>query len=891
VDSLSKRVLEALETGGPGTADEVSRRQGVGAAAADVAGKLENLAALHQVKRSPRGAYYVPGHTTATGQGPAAGASADPPRSRASAQGAAVMVGDELVQPGRAFTNAELMRTFGCSNSGGMRRSTATNTLLIISHSSGTRDKQPYDDKWQDGVLLYTAMGMVGDQDLTRGQNVTLAQSESNGVMCLLFESPEQNQYVFVGRVVLASAPVEGRQPDATGVDRRVWLFPLRLADPQPKGAAPEPPAGSVKPARSAGTPTSAPAQAVAASVARQERHWAWDGTVAEFLATQESSLIEDLEAHHKRCCSELPVASNYTAWRGSVSALRAALRPAVVEFPSLGRAHVVFEYELPRERGRRPDVVLLAGQHVIVLEFKEYDHALPPHIDQVEAYARDLSEYHAASHGRKVVPVLVPTKCRQDSNTAGRVSIVSAMGLIDSVREWAQAAASEPALDASEWLNSDYVPLPSLVSAARTIFNHEPLPHIRRAESAGIPDTLASLEKIEASARRTGTSHLALVTGVPGSGKTLVGLQYVYQTHFGHEDEQGAVFLSGNGPLVKVLQHTLKSRVFVQDVLGFLKTYGGDNQVRPREHVWVFDEAQRAFDADLALEKRGVAISEPEDFLRLSERLDSWGLMIGLIGQGQEIHRGEEAGLGQWNDALAAMDRPWTVHCPPALAPSFSAAAEVQADEHLGLDATLRSHRAEDVHLWVASLLSGDLASAKRTSLGLLDAGFGVYVTREIEAARIYVRERYRDVAGARYGLLASARDRSLAYYGFLNDWNYTKNLRVGPWFADSPDSKYSCCALRETATEFQCQGLELDMPIVGWGGDLFWTDRGWEIKSSRRSSLKNPLQIRLNAYRVLLTRGRDGFIVFVPPEVEFDATHAALVRAGCVHLEKVAL
>ena len=621
------------------------------------------------------------------------------------------------------------------------------------------------------------------------------------------------------------------------------------------------------------------------------EQHWAWDGTVAEFLQTAETDLIAALEAHHKRCCGELPVASNYTAWRGSIAALRSALQAVTAESPEAGAFHLVFEYELPRERGRRPDVVLLARGRIGVLEFKEYSHALPPHIDQVAAYARDLSEYHGASHDRPVTPVLVLTHGSEEPHHEGEVLVTSGEGLLGVVRQVTKSAPVEPSLEAHAWLKSDYEPLPSLVSAARTIFKHEPLPHIRRAESAGIPKTLAALERIEATARDTDTSHLALVTGVPGSGKTLVGLQYVYQSHFGDTDHPGAVFLSGNGPLVDVLQYTLKSRVFVQDVLGFLKTYGGRNELLPRERVWVFDEAQRAFDSEMALEKRGVAVSEPEDFLRLSERSESWAFMVGLIGEGQEIHRGEEAGLGQWNDAIAVMNGPWTVHCPPELAPVFTAASEVCPDKHLGLDATLRSHRAEDVHKWVAHLLSGDLSTCKQLSAGLLSSGFEIYVTREVEAARLYARERYRDAVDARYGLLASARDKSLVYHGFLNNYTFTRNLRVGPWFADPVESKHSCCALRETATEFQCQGLELDMPIIGWGDDLFWTDRGWEIKSSRRSSLKNPRQIRMNAYRVLLTRGRDGFIVFVPPESDFDATYHALVRAGCVHLETIAL
>jgi hypothetical protein len=567
---------------------------------------------------------------------------------------------------------------------------------------------------------------------------------------------------------------------------------------------------------------------------------------------------------------------------------MRTALLLLEDENPGVSDWLIVHEYELPRERGRRPDVVVLADGVVIVLEFKEYDVPMPAHIDQVEAYARDLSEYHRASHDRPIRAVLVPTRYKGCPSKSGATTIVGAPHLAGALAEAAVVSEAAPPLELTDWLESDYAPLPSLVNAARIIFNHEPLPHIRRAESAGIPQTLAALDAITVKAHQKQQSHLALVTGIPGAGKTLVGLQYVYGTHFGEgQDDQRAVFLSGNGPLVKVLQHTLKSRVFVQDVLGFLKTYGAAGKAMPNEHIWVFDEAQRAFDADMAREKRGAAISEPEDFLRLGERLDSWAVMVGLIGEGQEINRGEEAGLRQWNDALGVMDKPWIVHCPEALAPMFSSAAQVLSDELLNLDVTLRSHRAESTHLWVAQLLAGNLEECKRLSRELKGQGFEMYVTRDIEAARLYVRERYRGATDARYGLLASSKARNLLSYGFTNEYQYTKNMRVGPWFADPPESSYSCCALRDTATEFQCQGLELDMPIIGWGHDLWWTGSGWDC--STRYHVKDPRQIRLNAYRVLLTRGRDGFIVFVPPEPTYDGVFHALESAGCSSLSRV--
>ena len=297
----------------------------------------------------------------------------------------------------------------------------------------------------------------------------------------------------------------------------------------------------------------------------------------------------------------------------------------------------------------------------------------------------------------------------------------------------------AEP-IDAAAWLDADYSPLPSLVTAARRIFDHEPLPHIRRAQSAGIPQTLAYLTAIAEEARASGGLHLALVTGVPGSGKTLVGLQFVYQTHFAADavTRQQAVFLSGNGPLVQVLQYALQSRAFVQDVHGFLKHHGGGRSQVPQEHIWVYDEAQRAWDATQVQEKRGHPTSEPEDFLRIGAR-KSWALMVGLIGEGQEIHVGEEAGLALWNEAIARMPEPWVVHCPAKIAHVFRDATAIHTSHRLDLTVSLRTHLAEDVQDWVASLLEGRLGEAARLAYAghlLTENGHGLIVQADLSPA-----------------------------------------------------------------------------------------------------------------------------------------------------------
>lgn len=607
-----------------------------------------------------------------------------------------------------------------------------------------------------------------------------------------------------------------------------------------------------------------------------------WYGTVSEFLALGHAALLAALHNRHFKVMGMQADGGQMAAWRGEYAILTTVLGGIVRSVSRASNWVVVFEYELPRERGRRPDVVILTGSQVLVLEFKESSLLLRAHVDQVAAYARDLREYHAASHDKLVDPVLVLTRGADQRREIGEVTVVNPEGLREAIAGLERRAPDEP-IDGEAWINADYSPLPSLVSAARRIFEHEPLPQIRKAQSAGIPETINQLVAAANRARVERELHLALVTGVPGSGKTLVGLQFVYDNYFGDTGGQrSAVFLSGNGPLVDVLQYALKSRIFVQDVHGFLKQYGGTSGRTPEEHVWVYDEAQRAWDAKQVFKKRNHDLSEPEDFLLIGSRKRSWALMVGLIGEGQEIHVGEEAGLAQWNDAIKKSGEPWIVHCPGKVASLFSAANRLETSEALNLDISLRTHLAEDVQNWVRALLDGRLDSAAAFSEKMVKQGYRLYVTRDLQRATGYARERYRSEEDKRYGLLGSSKAR-LNSFGIPTDYFSTRRMRLGPWYYDDPQSARSCCRLDSAATEFQCQGLELDLPIVGWGVDLHWDGGVWQSRPPRQSYAANPHQLRLNSYRVLLTRGRDGSVLFVPDGGrDFDADYAALVTAG---------
>lgn len=647
-----------------------------------------------------------------------------------------------------------------------------------------------------------------------------------------------------------------------------------------------------------------------------------WFGSIRSFLTISKNDWIGSLKDHHQHCMNSPSDQSQIFAWEHSFEILQQALTNIIQQKPVIETFTIIFEYELPRERGRRPDVVIL-GPSIFVLEFKDYAKLLAAHSDQVAAYARDLKHYHAASHHYSVQPFLILARAKDLVQRDEEVLVVSPDHIAEIFSDDTKAE-SGSLIDPLSWLHAEYAPLPSLIQAARTIWEQQPLPQIRRAQSAGIPQTIAELIAIAKEAQAQNELHLALVTGVPGAGKTLVGIQLVYENHlesmpvlvsphptnpsaFDASQPNGApivadsgsisygkqkskpqnnhhntaVFLSGNGPLVKVLQHALKNSIFVQDVHGFLKEYGGTTSKIPREHIWVYDEAQRAWDADRVNEKRGHATSEPEDFLRIAERMNSWALMVALIGEGQEIHLGEESGLPQWNDALSTMQKSCIVHCPAKIADAFPAAKKLVTNNVLDLSISLRSHLAEDVAQWVTALLEGDLVNAKVLAERVISQGFDVYVTQDINVATNYVKERYHGQEDKRYGLLASSKAKNLPRWGIHNEFNYTKNMREGPWYNDPPSSFSSCCALRDVATEFSCQGLELDFPIICWGDDFIWAGE-WKSPPAKRSKARDPHRLRVNSYRVLLTRGRDGFFIYVPQELEMRTTYEALVAGG---------
>ena len=249
---------------------------------------------------------------------------------------------------------------------------------------------------------------------------------------------------------------------------------------------------------------------------------------------------------------------------------------------------------------------------------------------------------------------------------------------------------------------------------------------------------------------------------------------------------------------------------------------------------------------------------SEPEHFIEFAARVPDWGVVIGLIGGGQEIHVGEEAGLIQWRHAIDGSETPgrWQVHGPVEVRECFSGGpAPFHENQALNLDTEIRFHAAHDLHRFVSDLLDGaEPASNAQFAAGLERDSYHLRITRRLDEAKAYLRERYADDPEARFGLVASSRDRDLERFGVANGFSATRNFRYGPWYGDSESQpgNRSCRHLTDCVTEFGAQGLELDAVLLAWGTDLMWKEASWSIEKAaryrRRDRVKDPHQLRLN-------------------------------------------
>lgn len=583
--------------------------------------------------------------------------------------------------------------------------------------------------------------------------------------------------------------------------------------------------------------------------------NYGWKGSIRDFLQLPLNDFIHTLTSYvyssltsQQRHDEQEKIQSQQRAWKDCFEKLQVIFK----NYNNLD-GWFILEYSILRGSGRRPDVLLLLPGHVLVIECKSYNTVNAAEFLQTSLYVRDIEHYHSTvlQHALKVTGVLWLTNgdnpalfARQEYQIY-EASIHSFPKLINGLLK----RGNGHPITAEGFLAGTYEPSPSMLEAARAILNNKDLPRIKAVDSSNFDDVYNTIQSVIEEARQTNSHHLILVSGEPGAGKTFLGLKIAHAT-------PNSVYLSGNGPLVEVLQDTLNNKTFVQSLYGYKRDYLQHGKT-PHEQIIIFDEAQRAWDA----QKMNSHLSEPDVIIQIAKANKPWSVVIGLIGDGQEIHLGEESGLSLWNTAI--QNQGITVHSKHENH-LFSNAEHYERNEHLHLNCSLRSHAALKYYAFVNALLGGDIESARLLKQPLEQQRYPIFITNDLQHAKKQIQNLYNGDHKTCGILCASGADRS-------------KNVPVVPFgdrhvlpkpataYFNYHNSEYYCKKLRYAATEFQTQGLELDTAIVHWDEDLYWDNGQWQCKHTK-SGAKNPRQMKINAYRVLLTRGRDATIIYIP-------------------------
>jgi len=634
----------------------------------------------------------------------------------------------------------------------------------------------------------------------------------------------------------------------------------------------------------------------------------AWYGaSIYEFLQSKPEAVVGTLTTH-----SEFAVLPTQTeAWLAQIRLLKEHLVGLT--------GSIFFEFNIPR-MGRRVDAVLVIGAVVFVIEFKVGENLFERSaVDQTWDYALDLKNFHQASHVVAIVPMLVatgasasaPLEWAADEDKIYRPLRLHPGGLRSSLDKALQTITDE-AINVQQWSAAPYHPTPTIVEAARALYAQHSVEAIIRNDAGDENLRLATrrIEELVDEAREKKQKIICFVTGVPGAGKTLVGLNIATRRRDTHQPTH-AVFLSGNAPLVAVLREALtrdevarkraqgdsvkKGKVaesvkaFIQNVHHF-RDEALIHPGPPVDHVVIFDEAQRAWNlrqtAKFMQQKKsraGFSMSEPEFLVSYMDRHPDWAVIVCLVGGGQEINTGE-AGIDAWLEAMQTRFPDWHMYISSRLTDSEYAAGHAleavrnrknsSLDNSLHLAVSMRSFRAENVSAFVKALLDCE-EKAAREAYAQLANRYPIAITRDLNHAKAWIHARAR--GSERYGLVASSKAQRLKPHAI----DIRVSINPVHWFLNDRDDTRSSYYLEDAATEFQVQGLELDWMCVTWDGDLRFNGNGWgyyDFRGDRWTNVHNPENRRYlrNAYRVLLTRARQGMVIFVPPGDLSDPTRS---------------
>jgi Uncharacterized conserved protein (DUF2075) len=658
--------------------------------------------------------------------------------------------------------------------------------------------------------------------------------------------------------------------------------------------------------------------------------------SVQEFLAQNEQQVLARLAVAYANRGYTSQYADQTLTWERDLSLLRRSLERCVVESDSARTWGLLLEFSIPRKE-KRIDFVLLIRGVVVVLEAKTGE-ATSQAKRQIEEYVLLLHYFHRASAELRIVPIIVTSERNETDVAAVNQTQVfpqlasywvtrvvrSSWRELPSLLISLENTCSEQVI-VETWDASPYFPVPGILEAAIALKSGLSIREIAHSESSEheIENVQQAVQGYVQRASTENQHAICFLTGVPGSGKTLVGLSLA---HSAQNKAHAIHFMSGNGPLVKVVQHLFthesmrggakaaqayaEARTLIENVHVFARYHEDDNPGPPSNHAIIFDEAQRAWNRRQNKKKFGRDYSEPEMLLRIMERHLDWAVIIALVGGGQEINDGE-AGLEEWGRALIASAKDWVIYASSEvlkggastagrrLFDDPSAQKKVQTSSALHLQTSHRSLRADQLATWVNRVLDGD---AEGAAFLQITKRFPILLSRNLAETRSKLREQ--GIGANRYGLVGSSGAARLRAEGLEPSSSFHAAYPWEHWYlAEEADvrSSYRCEVF---ATEFEIQGLELDWIGLCWGGDFIWDDfQGWQLRGLRHparhgqqskwgaiKSSEKQLH-RKNAYRVLLTRARQGMVIFVPngdtadptnAPHEFEATAQYLFRCG---------
>ena len=651
-----------------------------------------------------------------------------------------------------------------------------------------------------------------------------------------------------------------------------------------------------------------------------------------DFLIASEAEIRDEIVQHSMQF--DLTAQQNI-AWNEEIRILKQVMR-------ELGDGQIAFEYTIPR-MGRRVDVVIIRKGQIFLLEFKVFEDEYPKHaVDQAVDYAVDLHNFHEASHETDLFPVLVCTAAPAvPNNVELRNHIATPMrcneqNLASEIKRISEAFDTTKEVDANAWVNSSYKPTPTIIEAAQALYAGHDVREISHKESDDndIAVTTACIDEIIENSKRNGWKSICFVTGVPGAGKTLVGLNIANRRHrFNTGDEEHAVFLSGNEPLVTVLREALtrdqnekrkqrcadckatnpdhdctgcefdltkgqifaETKSFIQMIHWFRDDSLLEGHPAPIDKIAIFDEAQRAWKKEQLSKfmrtKKGQPhfnMSEPECLIEYMNRHQDWATIVCLVGGGQEIHDGE-AGISEWFNALNTYFPDWKVFCSDRMTDSeyvgdssvdeLLSNVELHKRSELHLSVSMRSFRSELVSAFAKAVIDVDVDEARRLYAQITEQNadgsmkYPILLTRDLAKAKQWVKDV--SLGTERYGIVASSGAKRLRADGVI----VPKDIEVEKWFLNGKDDVNSSYFMEVAVSEFKIQGLEIDYAVVAWEGDFRFVNGEFTYNSFSGSSWskvnkKIDQDYLKNSYRVLLTRSRQGFIIYVPKGSDEDAT-----------------